>query len=530
MLLDETIERYGWTPPAPEDREALKEQIGREPHPILAVARRCHYGKPLVVVNDPLPPGESGGTPGLFPTLFWLTCPYLVQRTGSLEGEGWIEGFRRRQHSDPAWAGQMAAAHRRQGELRLALADPGRLERLKEEAPARYDVLASSGVGGMRAGAGVKCLHAHLADYLARTRPGVPLDSAEPVNPVGRETARLLLNRGVDLMGSPACAACRSASLEGSVLASVDIGSNSVRLWVGQMSRPLRELDRGLETTRLGAAAREGRLDEEAMEATVNALKGFALRIRAAGAAAVSGAATAAVREAENGGELLVRVWEGAGLSVPAIPGELEAELSYSGVLRSLPGEPGKEGALLVIDVGGGSTELVLGTLSGRILDRESLPLGAVRLTGRFLEDEAARPEALEALLDHVRREAGAVAGRFPAGDALVAAVGGTATSVAALAQQLEEYDPERVHGYTMERGELERLLDRLSRMPLAERRKLRGLSPRRAEIIVAGVAILNVLLEVLGADRFTVSEADLLQGLAWRLAGAHERMGRAGE
>ena len=519
-MLDRVIERYGWTPPRPDDLETLKEQIGRAPKAVLAVARRCHYGKPLVVVNDPAPPARGGVD--LFPTLFWLTCPYLAQRTGALEAEGWVGRMRERQLQGSGWAEQMARVHRRQAELRLSLADPDRLARLRKEAPRKYEVLASSGVGGARYLGGVKCLHAHLADYLARTTPRTFSDPGEPVNLVGRETARMLLERGVDLMGGSSCGACRRSSLWGTNVAAVDIGSNSVRLWVGEMRRPAREVCRGLETTRLGlGAATGGRLEREAIEATVQALKVFAARAREAGAAAAAGAATQAVRSAANGGELLVRVWEEAGLSVPAISGEEEAELSYAGVLHSLPaGLQAGEGRLVVIDVGGGSTELVLGDFQGRIADRASVALGAVSLTGRFLEGEKVAPAALESLIAHVRDEASALGERFATGGGPVVATGGTATALAALAQDLVEYDPVKVHGFALELGELKRLLSRLAGFSLSERKALPGLEPRRAEIIVAGAAILAVFLETMGVARCVVSEADLLQGLAWRLAG----------
>lgn len=525
-MLDQAIERFGWAPPRQGDLEALREQIGREPKAVLAVARRCHYGKPLVVVNDPVPPAGEGVD--LFPTLFWLTCPYLAQKTGALEAEGWIGRLRERQSQERGWAEHMARVHRRQAELRLSLADPGRLARLRAEAPGKYEVVASSGVGGARYLSGVKCLHAHLADYLARTTPQTVSDPGEPVNLVGRESARMLLERGVDLMGSPSCAACRRASLSEAKVAAVDIGSNSVRLWVGEMRRPPKEVCRGLVTTRLGAgAARGGRLEPGAMDATVEALKRFAAKARQVGAAAAAGAATQAVRSAANGGELLVRVWEEAGLSVPAVSGDEEAELSYAGVLRALPeGLEVEEGRLLVIDVGGGSTELVAGDFRGDIADRTSVPLGAVSLTGRFLEGERVAPGALEALVAHVREEASGLGERFAAGGGPVVATGGTATSLAAVAQELAAYDPEKVHGYLLDLGELKGLLSRLAGLPLAERKALPGLDPRRAEIIVAGAAILAVLLETVGAPRCVVSEADLLHGLAWRLAGAPARTG----
>lgn len=199
-------QEYGWTECSREDLARLSEQMGRTPQGVLAVARRCRYGTPQVIVNDPLPVIRGARRP--FPTLFWLTCPYLVRAVGALEAQGWIGTMRQRLSESPSAARAMQRAHRAHAALRLRVGDPAELEGLRRRAPRQYAVLAETGVAGMRAVDGVKCLHTHLADYLGRGAQ-VRAREGEAVNVIGAWTAQLLAERGVDLAGSPDCPGCR---------------------------------------------------------------------------------------------------------------------------------------------------------------------------------------------------------------------------------------------------------------------------------------------------------------------------------
>lgn len=524
-------EAWGWTPVTDGDLEELERQLGRRPRGVVAVASRCRCGKPQVIVNRPIVSDRSGRL-SVFPTLFWLTSPYLVKAVSALEGAGWV-GLMRERLEDPRIAQGMQAAHEATARLRLRLCRPEELQALEEQSPPQRRVLAESGVAGMRRTDGVKCLHAHLADYLGRSKV-----DPDAVNPIGRATAELLLRQGIDLLGD-----CLPAS---SRVAAMDVGSNSVRLFIGEWEpveptgqpgaakapkfggrhpgRRLRPVVRELVTTRLSQGMQPGgRLERNAREKTLKALSEFAAQAAEAKAPYPVGAATAAVRDAADGGEWLVQIWERTGLSLPAISGEREAELTFLGVMRGF-GEKGNR-PLITIDVGGRSTELVIGDADGSVVWRTSLPLGAVRLTETFVKSDPVSPDELASLrkaaataleATGLEQVIGLLVDDAVAKTADVAAVAGSATTFAAIQLGLEPYDPDAVHDSRWKIQDVTELIQRLAALPLAGRRQIKGLQPQRADIIVAGLVVLEQCLLLLGAEEFTVSEADLLQGLIW--------------
>jgi exopolyphosphatase/guanosine-5'-triphosphate,3'-diphosphate pyrophosphatase len=212
------------------------------------------------------------------------------------------------------------------------------------------------------------------------------------------------------------------------------------------------------------------------------------------------------VRDADNGAEFTRRVAEGYGLDARTLSGDEEAELTFRGAAV------GRDGDLLVIDVGGGSTELVAGA-GGRVRDHASTQNGVVRHTERHLHDDPPAPEQLDALARDVRRSLEAEV-RF-ACDGEAVAVAGTATQCAAIDLRLEPYDAARVEGHALSTARLRELLDQVAAVPLAERRAIPGLDPDRAPVIVAGIVILLEVLGHFGLDRFTASEHDILWGVA---------------
>lgn len=519
------IESHAWTETTQKDLQILKEQLGRVPRHVVAVAKRCRRGRPLVIVNYPLPENARGQLE-VFPTLFWLSCPDLVRAVGALEAEGWIGRLRERLMRDSAWQEQMKEAHAEYARLRVACCRPEHLERILEESPGQRQVLEETGVGGMRSWTGVKCLHTHLADYLARTSQG----KATAVNPIGRETARMLLVRGIDLLGSADCPGCDGCIPGGSKelkMASVDVGSNSVRLFVGRLRKTddktfdLEPIDRDLVTTRLGrgASSNNSRLNEDAMANTLTALSGFRRRAKSRGAQTVIGAATSAVRDAENGGDFLVRVWEEEALSVPAISGTTEAELSFLGAVKGIG--VGAEKTAWVVDVGGGSTELIHGTGDGTIKQRYSVNVGAVRMYEQFVHSDPPSPQELKAMERHIDQAIAGISNgaEYTPGEnddncPEFIALGGTATSLGAMKLKMVAYDPQKVHGLTVGADELNQMYRLLAAMPVEKRRTVSGLEPQRADIIVCGLAILTSVVRLIGVPSFRISEWDLLQGL----------------
>ncbi len=300
-------------------------------------------------------------------------------------------------------------------------------------------------------------------------------------------------------------------------VAVVDIGTNSTRLLVADVEGDaVTELERRSQVTRLGQGVDAGsRLAEEAMERVFTTLAAYREAIDSHDADVAVGVLTSAVRDAANGADFTATVAERFGLEARTIEGGEEAELTFLGATSERASD--ESGPLLVIDVGGGSTELVVGA-RGRPAFHVSAAAGVVRQTERHIHSDPPAPEELQSLAAEVGgivREA--VPEEVRAGARTAIAVAGTATSLAAIDQALEPYDPRRVHGYVLEAGDCELLLARLAAMPVDERREVAGLHPDRAPTIVTGVVILLEVLRAFGLERVEVSEHDLLRGVALR-------------
>jgi exopolyphosphatase/guanosine-5'-triphosphate,3'-diphosphate pyrophosphatase len=301
-------------------------------------------------------------------------------------------------------------------------------------------------------------------------------------------------------------------------VAVVDLGSNSTRLLVADIAgATLVELDRRTTVTRLGEGVdRTGDLSEEAMARVEAVLDEYSQAIEAAGAQSSIGVLTSAVRDARNGAEFAARVRERHGIDARVLDGDEEARLTYLGATAGLPADDRRT---LVIDIGGGSTEVVVGR-GGAVEAHVSLQLGVVRHSERHLHSDPPSHHELEALADDVRATLDAgLPDAARAGVQAGIAVAGTPTSCAAIAQDLEPYDPARVEGFVLELGVLEMQLALLAELPLQRRRKVRGLHPDRAPTIVAGVEILVEALRSTGLTRITASEHDILHGAALDLA-----------
>lgn len=299
----------------------------------------------------------------------------------------------------------------------------------------------------------------------------------------------------------------------------VDIGTNSTRLLIADVENgAIAELDRRSEVTRLGQGVdTSGRLADEAMERVFATLAAYRDALDAADVPADARMAvlTSATRDAANGADFTTRVRDDYGLDARTIAGEEEARLTFRGATHGR--DRGDTMPLLVFDIGGGSTELIVGAAgSDSPRFHVSLQAGVVRQTERHLHRDPPPPHELQQLADDARATIEAsVPEEVRASAASAVGVAGTATSLAAIDQELDPYDPRRVHGYVLELAEAELLLARLAQMPLAQRREVRGLHPDRAPTIVAGAAILLEVLRAFGLRRAEVSEHDLLHGVA---------------
>lgn len=286
------------------------------------------------------------------------------------------------------------------------------------------------------------------------------------------------------------------------MIAAVDIGTNSTRLLVGD--------DRRAVVTGLGRGVdRTGVLDDAAVERTLRVLHDYGEAIRAAGATEVRAVATSAARDAANAEAFLDRAEAALGVRPRVLSGDAEARFAFAGATSWL--DPA-QGPFLVVDIGGGSTELAVGTdQPEHVL---SMDTGAVRLTEQWLAGDPPTAEELSMAVSVVRahlEEAGRVLPGM--GDAAtVVGVAGTVTTVAAV--ELGGYDRDAVHGFRLTRAAAEDVFRTLASESLADRRHNPGLQPERADVIVGGCCILVGLLRHLDADELLVSETDLLDGL----------------
>ena len=303
-------------------------------------------------------------------------------------------------------------------------------------------------------------------------------------------------------------------------VAVVDIGTNSTRLLVAAVEpgeSAVRELVRRSRVTRLGEGVDAGgSLSQEAAERVLSTLREYVEEIAEHRCEANLAVLTSAVREARNGAEFAERVRE-LGLDARVLSGEQEAQLMFLGAMS---GRAAAEKPTVVIDIGGGSTEFVVGV--GRSAGfHVSVPVGVVRLSERHIESDPPADGELRALAEDARAamlESLPEEERKPVERGI--AVAGTATSAASMEMELEPYDPERVHGHCLMLATVELLLARLADMSEAQRREMPGLHPDRAPTIVAGMILLVEAMKTMGLEQVEVSEHDILYGGALRLAG----------
>lgn len=292
----------------------------------------------------------------------------------------------------------------------------------------------------------------------------------------------------------------------------IDIGTNTVLLLVagGTRAAPVAIAERAT-ITRLGRGVdRTRRLQPDAMARTIECLEGYAELLSALGVIRTLAVCTSAARDSENGREFLERAARVLGTAPRIIDGDEEARLVFDGALTGLR----IDGAVTVFDIGGGSTEIIRGTSGdgGVTLERAvSVNVGSVRLTERHVRHDP----PLSAEIEAMRRDiAATIPASFLDRSTELVGVAGTMTSLAAIDQELGTYDPARVHGASLRRDRIRTLFDRLSTTPLHERRRIAGLDPERADVIVAGTLIALELVDRAGANEVVVSD----RGVRWGL------------
>src|SRR5215469_8959004 len=313
-------------------------------------------------------------------------------------------------------------------------------------------------------------------------------------------------------------------------VAAIDCGTNSLRLLVADVdpaAGSLADVDRRLELVRLGQGVdATGRLAPEALARTLRVLRSYAAIIEAAGVSAVRMAATSATRDAANAGEFVAGVRAVLGIEPEVLSGEEEARLSFTGATAELAGHAA--GPYLVADIGGGSTEFVLGdaAAAGEVpgtgpgpADAVSVNIGCVRMTERHLRGDppasaevAAARADIDAALDVVEAKIPVTAARTLVG------LAGSVTTVAALAMGLDGYDASRIHHSRISAASVNEQTARLLGQTRAERASLAVMHPGRVDVIGGGALVLMRIMARFGFGEVLVSEHDILDGLAWSL------------
>ncbi len=304
-------------------------------------------------------------------------------------------------------------------------------------------------------------------------------------------------------------------------LAAIDVGTNSVRLLVADCDgNKTGTLARDMIITRLGAGVDAGgELLEEALCRTADAIQGFYEQAKALGPDARRIAATSALRDSVNKKVFLEVVSEATGMEPEVLSGEEEARLGFLGAVSDLTRKLKKSKKALVFDIGGGSTEIMVG---GReILGMWSRDVGCVRMSERFLESDPPSSVQLARMESHIVTEViDPLQQAQEYGFSLAVGLAGTVTTISAIKQGLPAYDSVKIHHSRINREEVEEIYRQLASQPLEERMQVKGLEPARADVIVGGIAVLRTIMDLAGIDEVLVSEKDILDGLVLDLFG----------
>lgn len=296
-------------------------------------------------------------------------------------------------------------------------------------------------------------------------------------------------------------------------IGAIDIGTNSMRLLTTDLiDNKLTNRKKYVNTTRIGQGVDEnGFITEEAMERNINALKEYHDKCLDYGCEKIYCMGTSALRDSKNRSEFIKRAKDEAGIDVNVVDGEIEAKLGFSGVTNGID----KEGDILVIDIGGGSTEFIFGNKEG-IERNVSINIGALRLTEKYLS-EGYSDSAFSDMREFINEQIKDIVSYLNEKEIeCVCGIGGTITSLSAVNQNLEIYSMEKVHGSVITREEVQKMMDKFVSCSDEERKHINGLQPKRADIIAAGTEILICIMDNLSKKEVVVSEYDNLEGIAY--------------
>jgi exopolyphosphatase/guanosine-5'-triphosphate,3'-diphosphate pyrophosphatase len=528
--------------PAPADVAAVELQLGRPPRGLRSVAHRCPCGLPDVVETAPRLPD---GTP--FPTLYYLTCPRACAAVSRLEASGLMAEMRSRLAADAGLRRACLAAHRDYLARREAAARAAGVEPLPP---------GTGSAGGMPDR--VKCLHALAAHELAV--PGTNVLGREAILAAGSwwqagpcvpGARNGPAKRAGEMAGGqgdrPARGTAGGRGDDGAAqqhlrrVAAIDCGTNSLRLLIADADdrdHVLIDIERRMEIVRLGQGVdATGRLAPEALARTFRVLADYGRAIRASGASEVRMAATSATRDAANAEEFTRGVTQILGIAPEVISGQEEAFLSFTGATAELAGpglaQPDEAQAArpqppyLVVDIGGGSTEFVLGGAAGSgepagaagSLAALSTNIGCVRLTERHLRSDPPSQAEIDAATADIDVALASVAASVPVSTAAtLVGLAGSVTTVTGIALGLQSYDAARIHHARVAAARVHEVTTSLLSQARAQRAAIGVLHPGRVDVIAAGALILDRIMICFGFAEMVASEHDILDGIAWSI------------
>jgi len=303
-----------------------------------------------------------------------------------------------------------------------------------------------------------------------------------------------------------------------SLLAVIDVGSNTIRLLIGEIEdHKITDVYSDRKITRLGNKVDQtGRLQDENMRASLAVLREFSSLLAGYRVERVRAVATSALREASNSDSFVKEVLDNTGIPIEVIPGEKEAELTLKGVLLSLPDSvPGGPGSSFIVDIGGGSTEWILH--GDNLLDMGSIPVGVIKLTRKFIKtDPLSRAD-----IAHLDREIISLlngletrVGQHINGHTHFIGTAGTFTTIASVDLGLDAYSREKIHLHRISLENLRAMSENLLSLTLEERKKVRGLEPERADLIIPGLQFTIKIMDFFRFNELTISDYGLLEGL----------------
>jgi exopolyphosphatase/guanosine-5'-triphosphate,3'-diphosphate pyrophosphatase len=488
-------------PVAEADLGIVSGQLGRTARDVTGVAVRCPYGRDAVIESAPTLAGKPN------PNLLYLTCPTATVAISTIEAAGGVRRFKDLVGADAEWRRSLGAVVGAYKRRRAGLAPDG-------------DPRPEAGIGGPAGPKKASSPHAYTASLLAAQagwlggEAGVAAEEAwsrflPPSEALWCTDDRCARWAAGNEEGARAADAATRRVSGGQRVAAIDIGTISVRLLVADVrdGRPEQVLRRA-EITRLGEGLLAGEpLNAAAKERTALVVAELMAEARRLGADRILIAGTSACRDAADGAEFARGLGEEHCARAVVLSGAEEASLAYAGACLDISGRP------VVLDVGGGSTELIRGTPGGAI-ESESLALGASRGTERWIHSDPPLPEEMNAALAEATALLEPLCGAYAGAERLVG-VAGTVTTLACVDAGLTAYDAEVIHLRPLSLGSVDRLIGFLAGMTTSQRAALPCVQSGRAPVIVAGALIVKAAMQALGYDEMIISERDILDGLA---------------